>query len=202
MRNFHFLYRKLKNLKISNWIFSIFLSHTCELCFCLLWSWWWRCLQKEGTTLLLADIFSTCYGWESIKPIKENSHMQPVNGARIDPKFVNNSELSDVTFRWVGSFCTWRHGHELWEKNTLFSCSHEFSSLCCFFSSFFKQFFIAIHRVEGKVFYGHKIVLVTASPRLQSLLSSKVSEGNGTPTVQINDIRYHIFEVSEHEWEI
>jgi hypothetical protein len=52
-----------------------------------------------------------------------------------------------------------------------------------------------IRRVEGKIFYGHKIVLVTASPRLQSLLSSKVSEGNGTPTVQINDIRYHIFEV-------
>lgn len=50
--------------------------------------------------------------------------------------------------------------------------------------------------MEGKIFYGHKIVLVTASPRLQSLLSSKVSEGNGTPTVQINDIRYHIFEVS------
>lgn len=56
-------------------------------------------LQKEGTTLLLADIFSTCFGWEPIKPIKESSLMQPVNGSRIDPKFVNNSELSDVTFR-------------------------------------------------------------------------------------------------------
>lgn len=78
--------------------------------------------------------------------------LQPINGSRIDPKFVNNPELSDVTFR-----------------------------------------------VEGKIFYGHKIVLVTASPRLQSLLSSKVSEGNGTPTVQINDIRYHIFEVKT-EW--
>jgi hypothetical protein len=58
----------------------------------------------------------------------------------------------------------------------------------CFFSD-------DAHRVESKIFYGHKIVLVTASPRLQSLLSSKVNEGNGTPTVQINDIRYHIFEV-------
>ncbi|KAG5672149.1 hypothetical protein PVAND_002302 [Polypedilum vanderplanki] len=106
-----------------------------------------RYSKKEGTTLLLADIFSTCFGWEPIKPIKENV-LQPVNGSRIDPKFVNNRELSDVTFR-----------------------------------------------VEGKIFYGHKIVLVTASPRLQSLLSSKVSEGNGTPTVQINDIRYHIFEL-------
>uniref|UniRef100_A0A182LZN9 BTB domain-containing protein n=1 Tax=Anopheles culicifacies TaxID=139723 RepID=A0A182LZN9_9DIPT len=104
-------------------------------------------LQKEGTTLLLADIFSTCFGWEPIKPIKEPV-LQPSNGSRIDPKFVNNPELSDVTFR-----------------------------------------------VENRIFYGHKIVLVTASPRLQSMLSSKLNEGTGTPTVQINDIRYHIFEL-------
>lgn len=51
------------------------------------------------------------------------------------------------------------------------------------------------NRVEGKIFYGHKIVLVTASPRFQSMLSSKLSDGN-TPTVQINDIRYHVFQVS------
>lgn len=55
--------------------------------------------------------------------------------------------------------------------------------------------FVYSNRVEGKIFYGHKIVLVTASPRFQSMLSSKLSEGN-TPTVQINDIRYHIFQVS------
>lgn len=48
--------------------------------------------------MLLADIFSTCFGWEPIKPIKETV-LQPVNGSRIDPKFVNNPELSDVTFR-------------------------------------------------------------------------------------------------------
>lgn len=51
------------------------------------------------------------------------------------------------------------------------------------------------YRVEGKIFYGHKIVLVTASPRFQSMLSPKLSDGN-TPTVQINDIRYHIFQVN------
>lgn len=49
--------------------------------------------------------------------------------------------------------------------------------------------------VEGKIFYGHKIVLVTASSRFKSMLSSKLSEGS-TPTVHINDIRYHIFQVS------
>ncbi|XP_055854644.1 ankyrin repeat and BTB/POZ domain-containing protein 2 isoform X2 [Episyrphus balteatus] len=105
-----------------------------------------RYSKNEGTTLLLADIFATCFGWEAIKSIKEPV-LQPVNSSRIDPKFVNNPELSDVTFR-----------------------------------------------VEGKIFYGHKIVLVTASPRFQNMLSSKLSDGNA-PTVQINDIRYHIFQL-------
>ncbi|XP_017123036.1 ankyrin repeat and BTB/POZ domain-containing protein 2 isoform X2 [Drosophila elegans] len=104
--------------------------------------------KNEGTTLLLADIFATCFGWETLPPVKEQPPMQPVQGSRIDPKFVNNPELSDVTFR-----------------------------------------------VEGKIFYGHKIVLVTASPRFQSMLSSKLSEASSTPTVQINDIRYHIFQL-------
>lgn len=57
-------------------------------------------LQKEGTTLLLADIFATCFGWETIKPIKDDGSTQAPSGSRIDPKFVNNPELSDVTFRW------------------------------------------------------------------------------------------------------
>ncbi|XP_065359597.1 ankyrin repeat and BTB/POZ domain-containing protein 2 isoform X2 [Calliphora vicina] len=105
-----------------------------------------RYSKNEGTTLLLADIFATCFGWQQIKVIKEPVS-QPVNSSRIDPKFVNNPELSDVTFR-----------------------------------------------VEGKIFYGHKIVLVTASPRFQNMLCSKLSEGS-TPTVQINDIRYHIFQL-------
>lgn len=97
--------------------------------------------------MLLADIFSTCFGWEPIKPIKD-CILSAASGSRIDPKYVNNPELSDVTFR-----------------------------------------------VEGRLFYAHKIVLVTASPRLRAMLSSKLCEG-GLPTVQINDIRYHIFQVS------
>lgn len=50
--------------------------------------------------------------------------------------------------------------------------------------------------MEGEIFYGHKIILVTASPRFHSLLNSKLSDGN-TATIQINDIRYRIFQVSE-----
>lgn len=151
------------------------------------------CLQKEGTTLLLADIFSTCFGWEPIKPIKETV-VQPVNGSRIDPKFVNNPELSDVTFRWASwpEFFLWFYSITMLlncHLHLYFSPALPPSLVRCLLS-------FPFNRVESKIFYGHKIVLVTASPRLQSLLSSKVNEGNGTPTVQINDIRYHIFEVS------
>lgn len=37
-------------------------------------------LQKEGTSLLLADIFSNCYSKESIKEIRDVSY---IGGARI-----------------------------------------------------------------------------------------------------------------------
>lgn len=96
--------------------------------------------------MLLADIFSTCFGWEKIKPIEDCLPSTSVS-SRIDPKYVNNPELSDVTFR-----------------------------------------------VEGRLFYAHKIVLVTASPRLRAMLTTKSCE-EGLPIVQINDIRYHIFQV-------
>ena len=85
---------------------------------------------------------------------KYNLHFQPFIEAieapkvgelgqpRIDPKFINNPELSDVSFR-----------------------------------------------VEGRLFYAHKLVLVTASSRFQSMLNSRFCEGN-PPVLQINDIRY------------
>ncbi|XP_063861764.1 ankyrin repeat and BTB/POZ domain-containing protein 2-like isoform X1 [Scylla paramamosain] len=103
-----------------------------------------RCSKNEGTSLLLADIFCSCYGKEPIKEIRDTTIS---GGARIDPKFVNNPELSDVQFR-----------------------------------------------VEGRVFYAHKIILVNASSRFKQMLSSKFCEGN-PPIVQIHDIRYDIFEL-------
>lgn len=60
-----------------------------------------RYSKNEGTILLLADIFATCFGWDAISPIKETVLEQPLSGVRIDPRFVNNPELSDVTFRLV-----------------------------------------------------------------------------------------------------
>ncbi|XP_050679803.1 ankyrin repeat and BTB/POZ domain-containing protein 2 isoform X2 [Leptidea sinapis] len=60
-------------------------------------------------------------------------------------------------------------------------------------------------RVEGRLFYGHKIVLVTESPRLRAMLApprashealpaTNTASTPAPPLVQINDIRYHIFE--------
>lgn len=53
-------------------------------------------------------------------------------------------------------------------------------------------------RVEGRLFYGHKIVLVSESPRLRAMLApprADAAPASAPPLVQINDIRYHIFEV-------
>ena len=48
--------------------------------------------------------------------------------------------------------------------------------------------------VEGRPFYAHKIVLVTASKRFKAMLSDRFTEGK-QPCVEINDFRYHIFKV-------
>ena len=102
--------------------------------------------KTEGTVLLLADIICACYGKSLIEPI-EAPKVGELGQPRIDPKFINNPELSDVSFR-----------------------------------------------VEGRLFYAHKLVLVTASSRFQSMLNSRFCEGN-PPVLQINDIRYDIFQL-------
>ena len=120
--------------------------------------------------LLLADIFSLCYsvanggaasrlgGEDNLSILTDHKielHVPPSpkedGTSRIDMKFINSPELSDVRFR-----------------------------------------------VEGRIFYAHKIVLLTASPRFQSMLNYRLSSGsaNGTgdpPILQINDIRYDVF---------
>ncbi|XP_060800643.1 ankyrin repeat and BTB/POZ domain-containing protein 2 [Amyelois transitella] len=112
-----------------------------------------RYSKKEGTVLLLADILCACYGWEPVPPVAEPPPAAPTP-SRVDPTYVNNPSLADVTFR-----------------------------------------------VEGRLFYGHKIVLVSESPRLRAMLApprpanEALPPANTTPPlVQINDIRYHIFE--------
>ncbi|CAB3235637.1 unnamed protein product [Arctia plantaginis] len=113
-----------------------------------------RYSKKEGTVLLLADILCACYGRERVPPVAQPPPPQAPPPARVDPSYVNNPSLADVTFR-----------------------------------------------VEGRLFYGHKIVLVSESPRMRAMLAPPRSSNealppaNATPPlVQINDIRYHIFE--------
>jgi len=107
--------------------------------------------KSEGTTLLLADVLSNSYGKEPIQPIEYTESAAEREGGggtpRIDPKFVNNPELSDIQFR-----------------------------------------------VEGRIFYAHKLVLITASFKFRTMLNSKFCEGS-PPVLQINDIRYQIFEM-------
>ena len=76
-----------------------------------------------------SDIFSACFGRSGIDRIVDDGGVktsQPASAVRIDPKFVNNPELSDVQFR-----------------------------------------------VEGRTYYAHKLVLVTASSRFSSMLASR-----------------------------
>ncbi|XP_026491591.2 ankyrin repeat and BTB/POZ domain-containing protein 2 isoform X1 [Vanessa tameamea] len=110
-----------------------------------------RYSKKEGTVLLLADILCACYGWEPVPAVLEPPPAAPAP-ARVDPSYVNNPSLADVTFR-----------------------------------------------VEGRLFYGHKIVLVSESARLRAMLAPPrtppdAPPASAPPLVQINDIRYHIFE--------
>ena len=123
--------------------------------------------KSEGTTLFLADVLSACYGKDAIDKIVFPEQPDDLRGGgapRIDPKFVNNPELSDIQFR-----------------------------------------------VEGRIFYAHKLgkdtnsphligdshifisVLITSSLKFRSMLNSKFCEGS-PPVLQINDIRYEIFD--------
>lgn len=62
-------------------------------------------VQKEGTVLLLADILCACYGWEPVPRVEQATAAAAVATssphARVDPAYVNNPELADVTFRYL-----------------------------------------------------------------------------------------------------
>uniref|UniRef100_A0A673MYH1 Ankyrin repeat and BTB/POZ domain-containing protein 2 n=1 Tax=Sinocyclocheilus rhinocerous TaxID=307959 RepID=A0A673MYH1_9TELE len=91
-------------------------------------------------------IFSHCYGPAPLPPIQEK---KAALSAQLDPHFLNNPEMSDVTFL-----------------------------------------------VEGKPFYAHGVLLLTASDRLKSLLAL-----NGTDSTQprkeieISNVKYNIFQM-------
>uniref|UniRef100_A0A8C7DVT0 Ankyrin repeat and BTB/POZ domain-containing protein 2 n=1 Tax=Naja naja TaxID=35670 RepID=A0A8C7DVT0_NAJNA len=94
----------------------------------------------------LAAIFTHCYGSSPIPNIPEIRKTLP---ARLDPHFLNNKDMSDVTFQ-----------------------------------------------VEGKLFYAHKVLLVTASNKFKTLMINKTGhDSQGNKIVEISDMRYNIFKM-------
>ncbi|XP_043337466.1 ankyrin repeat and BTB/POZ domain-containing protein 2 isoform X2 [Cervus elaphus] len=102
--------------------------------------------KNDSVTQQLAAIFTHCYGSSPIPRIPELRKTLP---ARLDPHFLNNKEMSDVTFL-----------------------------------------------VEGKLFYAHKVLLVTASNRFKTLMTNKSEQdGDSSKTIEIGDMKYHIFQM-------
>uniref|UniRef100_A0A8C0PMC4 Ankyrin repeat and BTB/POZ domain-containing protein 2 n=1 Tax=Canis lupus familiaris TaxID=9615 RepID=A0A8C0PMC4_CANLF len=102
--------------------------------------------KNDAVTQQLAAIFTHCYGSSPVPSIPEIRKTLPT---RLDPHFLNNKEMSDVTFL-----------------------------------------------VEGKLFYAHKVLLVTASNRFKTLMTNKSEQdGNGSKTIEISDMKYHIFQM-------
>ncbi|XP_010998875.3 ankyrin repeat and BTB/POZ domain-containing protein 2 isoform X1 [Camelus dromedarius] len=102
--------------------------------------------KNDSVIQQLAAIFTHCYGSSPIPSIPELRKTLP---ARLDPHFLNNKEMSDVTFL-----------------------------------------------VEGKLFYAHKVLLVTASNRFKTLMTNKSEhDGDNGKTIEISDMKYHIFQL-------
>ncbi|MED6232202.1 hypothetical protein ATANTOWER_024264 [Ataeniobius toweri] len=104
-----------------------------------------RTTKNDAIIQQLASIFSHCFGSAPLPAIAE---MKASLSAQLDPLFLNNPDMSDVTFV-----------------------------------------------VEGKPFYGHKVLLITASDKFKSLLASSGSNGSPSKEIEINDVKYHIFQM-------
>uniref|UniRef100_A0A3B3YZR9 BTB domain-containing protein n=1 Tax=Poecilia mexicana TaxID=48701 RepID=A0A3B3YZR9_9TELE len=104
-----------------------------------------RTTKNDAIIQQLAAIFSHCFGSAPLPAIPE---MKASLSAQLDPLFLNNPDMSDVTFL-----------------------------------------------VEGKPFYGHKVLLITSSDKFKSLLASSGSDGSPSKEIEISDVKYHIFQV-------
>uniref|UniRef100_A0A3Q2ZEY9 Ankyrin repeat and BTB/POZ domain-containing protein 2 n=1 Tax=Kryptolebias marmoratus TaxID=37003 RepID=A0A3Q2ZEY9_KRYMA len=104
-----------------------------------------RTTKNDAIIQQLAAIFSHCFGSAPLPAIPE---MKAFLSAQLDPHFLNNPEMSDVTFM-----------------------------------------------VEGKPFYGHKVLLITASDRFKSLLTSSGVDGSPNKEIEICEMKYNIFQM-------
>ncbi|KAM6937474.1 ankyrin repeat and BTB/POZ domain-containing protein 3-B-like isoform 2-T3 [Xenentodon cancila] len=102
-----------------------------------------RASKNEVISQQLAAIFTQCYG---PYPVPKLSEIKRKQSSRLDPHFLNNKEMSDVTFL-----------------------------------------------VEGKPFYGHKVLLFTASNRFKTLLANRPCGEN--TCIEISNVKYHIFQL-------
>ncbi|XP_037110568.1 ankyrin repeat and BTB/POZ domain-containing protein 2 [Syngnathus acus] len=102
-----------------------------------------RMTKSDAIIQQLSHIFSHCFGPAPLPAIPE---MKATLSAQLDPHFLNNREMSDVTFL-----------------------------------------------VEGKPFYGHRVLLITASDKFKSLLASSGSDAN--KKIEISDVRYNVFQM-------
>ncbi|XP_072529720.1 ankyrin repeat and BTB/POZ domain-containing protein 2 [Salminus brasiliensis] len=102
--------------------------------------------KNEAIIQQIGSIFSHCYGPAPIPSVPE---MKSTLSAQLDPHFLNNQEMSDVTFL-----------------------------------------------VEGKPFYAHRVLLMTASERFKSLLGSNSSgSSQHCKDIEISDVKYSTFQV-------
>uniref|UniRef100_A0A673BR25 BTB domain-containing protein n=1 Tax=Sphaeramia orbicularis TaxID=375764 RepID=A0A673BR25_9TELE len=97
-----------------------------------------RTTKNDAIIHQLAAIFSHCFGPAPLPAVPE---MKATLSAQLDPHFLNNPEMSDVTFI-----------------------------------------------VEGKPFYGHKVLLITASDRFKYLLASSGPDGSPSKEIDISDL--------------
>nr|XP_057944130.1 ankyrin repeat and BTB/POZ domain-containing protein 3-B isoform X2 [Doryrhamphus excisus] len=102
-----------------------------------------RASKNEVISQQLSAIFTQCYG---PYPIPKLAELKRKQSARLDPHFLNNKDMSDVTFL-----------------------------------------------VEGKPFYGHKVLLFTASNRFKTLLANRPCGEN--TCIEISHVKYHIFQL-------
>ncbi|KAJ8343751.1 hypothetical protein SKAU_G00310800 [Synaphobranchus kaupii] len=106
-----------------------------------------RTSKNDAITQQLASIFSHCYSSAPLLTIQE---AKTNLSAQLDPHFLNNKEMSDVTFQ-----------------------------------------------VEGKPFYAHRVLLITASDRFKALLGASGPDGSAQDckSIEISDIKYSIFQM-------
>jgi hypothetical protein len=181
---------------------SSFVDIGLELLFSIFKTSW----KNEGTMLLLAEIFSVCYAEAAATSSETDCLLSGTVVSEQEHKVELHVPSSSSYFSSKGGSVT-HYNHPSASKTSSRAaekCASNFSSILApsaaampridpkFVNS--PELSDVQFRVEGKIFYAHKLVLVTASSRFHSMLNSRFADGS-PPILQINDIRYEIFQL-------